>query len=165
METYALLLAGALLAAAVVLYVLLPLIQGREAPLHRMDDEMSEEEHRRRLALSALRDVEYDYATGKLDDEDYQRLKGELSVEALRILEGSDSDGDGIADADAGAPEDEEGPPPDDPLEEEIARIRRGLREGRTCRACAHLNPEGSRFCGRCGRELESQEEASSVDG
>lgn len=154
MGTYALLVAGALLAAAVVLYVLLPLIQGREAPLHRMEDEMSEEEYRRRLALSALRDVEYDYATGKLDDQDYQQLKGELSLEALRILDGAgDGSDEGGTSGEGGEAESS------DPLEREIARIRKGLREGRTCRVCAHVNPEGSRFCGRCGRELTREQE------
>lgn len=153
MNTVTLFVGGGLLAAAVVLYVLLPLVRGQRALLHRTEEEGTEEEYRRRLALSALRDVEYDYATGKLDDEDYRILKGELSVEALRILEGETSPGGEAGDETtaAGAGADE----PDDALEAEIARIREGLEEGRTCRACAHVNPSESRFCGRCGQGLQ----------
>lgn len=153
METVTLFVGGGLLAAAVVLYVLLPLIQGKHALLHRTEEEGTEEEYRRRLALTALRDVEYDYATGKLDDEDYRRLKGELSVEALRILEGEmeaagGREGESVSD-------DEDAT---DALEAEIARIRRGLQEGRTCRRCAHVNPPDSKFCGRCGQALERED-------
>lgn len=159
METVMLFVGGGLLAAAVVMYVLLPLVRGEHAPLHRSADEPTEKEHRRRVALSALRDVEYDYATGKLDDDDYRRLKDELSVEALRVLR------DGESEADAPVPEEEPAPAAsDDAIEAEIARIRRGLREGTTCRACAHVNPAGSRFCGSCGRPLGDEEtDAASV--
>ena len=146
------LIGGGLLAAAVVLYVLLPVIRGRHAVLHRTEEEGTEEEYRRRLALSALRDVEYDFATGKLDEEDYRQLKGELSVEALRILEEDREAADASsADPDAGPGEGEEA----DVLEAEIARIRRGLQDGRTCRRCAHVNDPESRFCGRCGQALQ----------
>lgn len=153
MGTVPLFVGGGLLAAAVVLYVLLPLIRGQHALLHRTEEESTEEEYRERLALTALRDVEYDYATGKLDEEDYRRLKGELSVEALRVLEG---ERDRISETpDEPASGDRRRT---DPLEAEIARIRRGLQEGRTCRRCAHVNPPESRFCGRCGQRLERED-------
>lgn len=163
MENLPQLIGGGLLAAAVVLYVLLPLVRGRWAPLHRTAEEYSEDQFRRQVALAALRDIEYDYATGKMDEEDYRELKAELSAEALRILETlrdqEEISGDGAAPEEAGAEPDgadEAGVSEEeaDVLEAEIARIRRGLQEGRTCRSCAFLNPSGSQFCGRCGREL-----------
>ncbi len=169
MENLPYLIGGGLLAAAVVLYVLLPLVRGMEAPLHRSVREYSEEQFRKQVALAALRDVEYDFATGKMDEEDYRELKAELSAEALRILESLRDEEQGTGGAAAGkeagggragdeaedeAVTDEEL----DALEEEIARIRRGLQEGRACRSCAYLNPPGSRFCGRCGQELEARD-------
>lgn len=152
MSTLTLIVGGGLLATAVVLYVLLPIVQGREALLHRTEEESTEEEFRKRIALSALRDVEYDYATGKLDEEDYRRLRGELSVEALRILEdtGGEAAAGTAAAGDEGAPS--------DPLEAEIARLRQGLEEGRACRTCARVNPPGSRYCGGCGEPLGPEE-------
>jgi len=168
MENLPYLIGGGLLAAAVVLYVLLPLVRGLEAPLQRSANEYSEDQFRRQVALAALRDVEYDFATGKMDEEDYRELKAELSAEALRILETLRDDEERSPVAERGEAEGEvegEGPGVSDEdldvLEEEIARIRRGLQEGRTCRSCAFLNPPGSRFCGRCGQELEAKDRES----
>ncbi len=40
-------------------------------------------ETRKRVALAALKDVEYDRAAGKLDDADYREMRGRLEAEAL----------------------------------------------------------------------------------
>ena len=133
-----------LLVAAVVLYILQPMLSGRGASLHRELDEPTEAESRRRVTLLALRDVEYDYATGKLNEEDYRSLRRELAAEALAALE--------HADAEAAA-----GPaaaPPE--LEEEIARLRGGLRTGATCAVCGTANDADSRFCAHCGTPLKA---------
>lgn len=131
-----------LLVAAVVLYILQPMLTGQRASMHRELDEPTEAEARRRVTLLALRDVEYDYATGKLDEADYRALKRELAAEALTALEQAD------AEAEAGPA----GAPP--ALEAEIERLRRGLRSGTTCGACGSANDPGSRFCGYCGTPL-----------
>lgn len=140
-----LLLSAILLTTAVVLFVLHPLIQGRSAAMGREEDEPTEAESRSRVTLLALRDVEYDYVSGKLDDEDYARLRKELSVEALDALEAREreleepaaGEEDGLAE-----------------LEREIARTREGLRKGAFCGGCGHPNESGSRFCAHCGAPL-----------
>jgi hypothetical protein len=43
-------------------------------------------EARKRVALAALKDVEYDRAAGKLDDADYEEMRGKLEGEALAAL-------------------------------------------------------------------------------
>ena len=135
-------LGAVLLVAAVVLFVLQPMLSGQRASLHRELDEPTEAEARRRVTLLALRDVEYDFATGKLDETDYRALKRELAAEALDALE--------VADAEAAA-----GPAGASPdLEEEIARLRGGLRSGTTCSACGSGNEAGSAFCSYCGAPL-----------
>lgn len=128
-----------LLAVAVLVFVLHPLWAGIHAPLEKTDDEVSEVEALRRVKLLALRDVEYDFQTGKLDDEDYQSLKKELSAEALEALDASEREASGIGRK---------------TLEEEIAAVRTGLVSGATCGECGHLNPSGSRFCSSCGESL-----------
>ena len=136
-------LGGILLAAGVMLYVLEPVFSGRGAPLYDGVDDFDEGAARRRVALTALRDLEYDRATGKLDGEDYELLKGELSREALQHLEPR-TQGKGDPATERASRE----------LEEEIEQIRRALREGLQCGDCGHLNAFGARYCGRCGEAL-----------
>jgi len=133
------LLGGIALAAGVLLFVLEPVLSGRASPAYAGDDEHDEAASRRRVALAALRDLEYDRATGKLDANDYAQLEPDLSREALHAL-----------DAVAGVSQD----PAAEALEKEIAAMRRALREGLQCGACRHVNASGARFCGRCGGPL-----------
>lgn len=136
------LLGALLLVAAVVLFILLPVARGQHASLAREDDELTDTEARRRVTLLALRDVEYDYHTGKLDEADYLALRKELSSEALAALRAAEEDPAA----------------PDLDVEAEIAAVRAGLESGTTCGACGHRNPEGSRFCAACGRALAARE-------
>ena len=157
------LIGGVLLAAGVMLFILEPVFSGKGAPLYDGDDDYDEGAARRRVALTALRDLEYDRATGKLDEEDYGRLRTELSHEALAHLGEEEGGGDGGwgPDRESRDPEGgEEGvrnPPVDRAsreLEEEIAQLRRAIREGMQCAVCEHLNRSGARFCARCGEGL-----------
>ena len=136
------LLGARLLVAAVVLFILLPVAKGQHAALTREDDELTDSEARRRVTLLALRDVEYDYHTGKLDESDYLALRKELSAEALAALEALEGEAGG-SDVD---------------IEAEIAAVRAGLEAGTTCGSCGHRNPDGSRFCAACGQALASRE-------
>ncbi len=133
-----------LLSAGVALYILEPVFSGRGTPSYKGDDDPYDEAvHRRRVALTALHDLEYDRATEKVVGDDYERLKAELSQEALRHLgPAKPDDGPGVAER------------VNQELEEEIARIRRALREGLECTVCGHVNRSGARFCGDCGQGL-----------
>ena len=140
---------ASLVAAAVVLFILQPVLKGVHASLERAAHEPTDTGARKRVALLALRDVEYDFLAGKLDEHDYRSLKGELTAEALAALEADD--------AARGAPGD--GAPRhlgEAALEAEIARVRAGLREGTLCGACGFANPPGSRFCSSCGGRLSA---------
>lgn len=132
----------ALVTAAILLFILQPVVRGLHASLEREDDELTETEARKRVALLALRDVEYDFLAGKLDEEDYRALKSELTAEALAALEADE------------AARGEGGEASDPDLEAEIARIRAGLKNGVVCGECGYTNDEGSRFCSSCGQAL-----------
>ena len=147
-------IAAVALTAAVVFYVLHPVITGRSAPLDRRPDEPSEIEARKRVALLALRDVEYDYATGKLDDGDYSLLRGELATEALEAMRAEEARVAGMDRHDHG-PADTGVPLPDrEDIEAEIARYRAALQAGTACPECRRVNDPGSRFCATCGVSL-----------
>ncbi len=143
--TVALLFGGMLVAAAVVLFIIQPVVKGLHASLERDENELTDTEARKRVALLALRDVEYDFLAGKLDEVDYRSLKSELTAEALAALEADEAVQGGSA-ATAGAD-----------LEEEIAQIRAGLESGTGCGACSFINDEGSRFCSSCGCALPAE--------
>ncbi len=119
------------------------MVKGLHASLEREDDELTETEARKRVALLALRDVEYDFLAGKLDDEDYRSLKSQLTSEALAALEADE------------AAREETGRPEDADIEAEIARIRAGMQGGIVCSPCGFANERGSRFCASCGKALK----------
>ncbi len=134
---------AALVAAAVVLFIVQPVAKGLHASLERDEDELTETEARKRVALLALRDVEYDYLAGKLDEDDYRSLKGELTAEALAALEADERARSGRLSGEAAAA-----------LEAEIAEARAGLKAGAFCSDCGFANEPGSRFCSACGHAL-----------
>jgi cytochrome c-type biogenesis protein CcmI len=138
---------GALLFVfAIVLYILLPILTGASASLAEEAVHLTNAEARKRVALRALRDVEYDYHTGKLDDRDYEELRRELTAEAIAALEAAESAEAQVTPAERAAAASD--------VEREISRIREGLRSGAACDRCGHLNPPASKFCARCGASL-----------
>jgi hypothetical protein len=87
---------GALLAIACALLVALPFLREPRARDDRLD--RPDELERRRLelaeerdrALAALKELEFDHRTGKISDEDYRDLVGELrrrAADALKALD------------------------------------------------------------------------------
>lgn len=95
MEAFALALA-ALLTAVCVLFVARPLLRPARAEGDTLAAAGPDEQDRVRLleerdrALAALKELEFDHRTGKISDEDYRALVGQLrreAAEALRALE------------------------------------------------------------------------------
>jgi hypothetical protein len=135
---------ASLVALAVVLFILQPVVKGLHASLDRVEDELTDTEARKRVALLALRDVEYDFLAEKLDEQDYRSLKAELTAEALAALKADERARGGVE-------------PADDDLEAEIASIRAGLTDGVVCHACVFSNEAGSRFCSACGAAVAAE--------
>jgi hypothetical protein len=87
---------GTLLAVAAVWFVARPFLRNPGAEERRLDDpgeagqrRLALEEERDR-ALAALKELEFDHRTGKVSDDDYLGLVGELrrtAAEALRALD------------------------------------------------------------------------------
>jgi hypothetical protein len=50
------------------------------------DAELADLEARKEAKYRQIRDAEADHASGKLSDEDFRRLDGELRAEAIEIL-------------------------------------------------------------------------------
>jgi hypothetical protein len=89
------LILGGLLAAVVVLLVALPFFLGSDDEL----DAVGEAEERRLAliderdrALAALKELEFDHRSGKIDDIDYRALVGPLRRAAAEALQALDAD-------------------------------------------------------------------------
>ena len=146
-----------LVSAGVILFVMLPVLRGDWATLESPDDDITEVEARKQAALRGLRDAEYDFRSGKLDQADYQLLKSDLARQALEAIEEESAAvpvSDGGTSSDAAVEPAKPAAPDRDSLEAEIARVRKGMAEGRTCPACGHLNVKKSRFCTGCGGQV-----------
>jgi hypothetical protein len=134
------LVVGTLLAVLGLAYVLLPLMRGAStsAPVPFAPDLPPEAS-----ALDALREIEFDQATGKLSDEDYATLKAEYTPLALAELRARES----AAAVAAG----ESGIAIEDAAEQMIARAK---QRGMSCTSCGPRPEPDALYCSDCGRFL-----------
>ena len=149
---------GAALAVAALVYVLFPLFDV-VAPLRSRltGAPMAPPES----AIDALREIEFDRATGKLSDEDYTSLKAAYTRSALVELRSRQA-GEGPGDASrtpaarAAAPADTpnagEVEEPVDPAEAAVLRYR-AIR--RSCETCGPRPEPDPVFCSSCGKYLK----------
>jgi hypothetical protein len=101
-------------------------------------------------AVDALREIEFDRATGKLSDDDYAALKTAYTRDALAELRAADGKRAAAA------------PPVADPVEDALRRYRErqavarasGRAELRTCPVDGARPEPDAVFCSACGRYL-----------
>lgn len=80
-----------LLSLAAAAWVIQPIVARRAGTLGEVaPGALLDAEARKRQALASLKEVEYDYAAGKLDDADYRTMRDRLSAEAVRALHAVD---------------------------------------------------------------------------
>lgn len=152
------LLFGSIIAVAALAFVLYPLFFGvSQRRLRRSESEAADDS-----PIAALREIEFDRATGKLSETDYAELKKTYSQRALNELRFNRG----------GAPTE-----PSDPIEARVREYRQTHRECptcgvrpevdaiycstcgsyllRTCPSCrAEVTESGATFCSRCGATL-----------
>lgn len=133
--------------------------------LEMLDEELEQIERlvaKKSVALQSLQDIEFDYETGKLSEEDYERLKHQHERRAVRVMRRLDEVRGGVDMEDeidealqaklegtngSSLASDESG---DQPSSSEPAE--------RSCPDCgAELDPD-DRFCSKCGLPLDEVE-------
>ncbi len=138
-----LLIFALLLSVAAALLVIRPLLARNTALLADLaPGAVIDAEARKRVTLAALKDLEYDYLGGKLDETDYRSQKDLLSREALEAIQAAS-----VAQAgwDGNAAEGAR-------IRVSKLDIKLALEAGR--HACGFVNRAGSRFCAGCGARL-----------
>lgn len=123
---------GTALAVGALAYVLYPLFFTSDV----QRDDRPRERPRGDTAVAALREIEFDRATGKLSDSDYSELRRTYSEQAILELRAADGATAGQTDS----------------IEERIHAYRRSHRE---CPDCG-LRPETDAvYCSTCGAFLD----------
>ena len=132
------LIAGLVVAFAALALVLQPLLTGVSREVEAEDTEVEFEELEESAspkiqALLALKEIEFDHATGKLSDEDYAALKAKYSAVALAAIKAE-----------------EEGA---DAAEELVRRVAEGKQA--ICPKCGPRPEVDAVFCSKCGKPLQ----------
>jgi hypothetical protein len=140
------LLAGVAVAIAALVLILEPVARpsARVAAPERFDDDevpLDESGSPKVQALLALKEIEFDRATGKLSDEDFERLRERYARQALTAID-AEARGDAAVAAAVAT---------DDPAEALIRSVRSGLR---VCPNCGPRPEASATFCSECGRPL-----------
>jgi len=135
----------------VVFLVLQPLLmpEPQQAPdLSPLDDFVDPDETPEGAAVAALREIEFDRATGKLSDEDYAYLTTKytaIAVQALRVADGAPAAVLSVAPIEARAA-----------LERLVAQRASQLRGASlpVCGSCGPRPESDADFCSGCGDAL-----------
>jgi hypothetical protein len=121
---------GTLLSIGVLAYVMAPVVIGvKRAPVQPMT---SRNDRNDDLAIAALREIEFDRATGKLSDADYGALRERYASEALAVMRRG-------------------GPVVEDPAE---AAVRAYRSAHPTCGTCGIRPETDAIYCSNCGSYL-----------
>jgi transcription elongation factor Elf1 len=88
----------------------------------------------RTAALSALRDLDFDFQTGKVSGEDYPALRAQLVAEAAKYVEAESAE--------------------ENRLEALIRARKAAMSSEKPCPQCGKKLDAGARFCPHCGTEL-----------
>ncbi len=135
-------LAAALVGVSLLWLVFEPLfVAARPRAADALDLEALEEaeDTRSGVALTALKEIEFDRETGKLSDDDYAFLKQKYTVEALTALRSEADDA---------------GPDVEAQVAARVAAIRAEAASATACPGCGAGAEPGARFCPSCGTPL-----------
>lgn len=122
---------AAVVVGLALLWLVLQPIVAPAAPTAEAYEPPEPEETPRGQALLALKEIEFDRATGKLSDADFTMLHARYSARAIAVLDGA------------------EAAPAADPRS-----VRAATAGGAPCPTCGGATVTAARFCGACGASL-----------
>ncbi len=128
---------GTALAIGALIYVLFPLFAGAMPTPRRSWATLESERHPGGDdAVVALREIEFDRATGKLSDADYDELRSRYTAQALVEMRA-------VPEVELSSPDDE--------VERAVREFRRQMK---SCVTCGPRPEPDAAWCSGCGRYL-----------
>lgn len=130
-----------LLTVIAFVFIAYPLFKQRWKPsANAIEDEgLLELQSRRDTTYSMLKELEFDYQSGILSEDDYRELDTRYKQKAVSILKDLDN-----LDKETDI---------EDVLEKQILELRQS--KGRFCSQCGETTQESDRFCASCGTQLK----------
>lgn len=138
---------GTLLAALALLLVVAALIAqpllGSRRPAVLPESQRDRLERERKQVLRAIREIDFDQRTGKLDADDYSRMRSALEAQGAAVLRALD----GLQTTPVPRDIDAE-------IEAAVAALREKPDLARACAKCGGQVSRSDRFCPHCGARL-----------
>ncbi len=120
-------------------FVAYPLLKRRSHSVDSGEDEKLQElRSERDTTYSMLKELEFDFQSGILTEEDYRNLEARYKRKAISTLKEIDDVGKG-----SGVEEE---------IEKQVQELRRS--RGKFCPQCGARGQESDNFCPRCGTSL-----------
>ena len=102
-------------------------------------------QRKKEVVLGNIQDLDFEYKCGKLSEEDYRKIRGEMSSEAALVFQEIENI-ESQADLDA------------------LIRREISTRKGKpkssapmtSCRSCGSSNPATNKFCAECGAKIKN---------
>lgn len=136
MNFFAIFIGIAILALAIP-YVLNPLINERKKKPVKAVPQKLDGQGQHKDTLAAIRDLDFDFQTGKVTQEDYEALRSQLAFEAAEYLQVKQQE--------------------DEKIEAMIRAHLQAVKSSARCEKCGgELRPE-DQFCPACGIPAKSQ--------
>lgn len=101
-------------------------------------------QRKKEVVLGNIQDLDFEYKCGKLSQEDYQKIRSEMTAEAAMVFQEIDNI-EAAADLDA-------------LIRREVSARRnkpRAAAQTSGCPSCGSKNPITNRFCAECGAKLK----------
>lgn len=131
-----------LLTVLVFAFVVYPLFRQRSRPTDVVEDEKHLElSSRRDITYAMLKELEFDYQSGLLTEDDYRDLSARYKGKAITILKGMDNITRGTS--------------LEDEIEKQVIQMRQD--KGRFCSQCGAPVQRSGRFCSHCGTGLRQE--------
>lgn len=150
-------LIGLLILAAIGWYVSRPLLQAKRAPT--ADSPVASLEVQRDSLYAQISELDLDRATGKTNEEDYQRLRKDMVGQAADILRQIDGQPPVASDEDADieamiAARRKLKPASPANIDQQLEEAIKARRTAIVCPKCGKAAAAGDTFCSRCGTAL-----------